>query len=181
MADESGHANAILYARCRWRVPGGIPSNRERESQKARDRATGPNYRDNGRFAVASDAAPSATEAEATGEGSGNVDSLIFLATFLARLWVARKLLPKKWTSPSTVSSRTTLPSRAQSWLRTFSLVAPLTVVTARLVSLPAVYFCTVVFRSSKFGTSLALALRSPLRNTCLNCFVLPSSSNRFS
>src|ERR1700758_3772815 len=109
-------------------------------------------------------------------DGSGRDDCLIALATLRARLGVARKLLPRKRTSPSTVRSRRFLPSRASSWLRTVNFVAPLTVVTSRRVSLPA-YFCTVVFRVSRFAISLAL--RSPARNTCLNRLVLLHSSNR--
>lgn len=73
-------------------------------------------------------------------------------------------LLPKKRTSPFTVRSRTTLPSRVTSWLRTVNFVAPLTVVAARRVSLPWLYFSTVVFNTSKFGASFAF--RSPSRNT---------------
>jgi hypothetical protein len=74
------------------------------------------------------------------------------------------------------------LPGGPLAWtagMRTFNLVAPLSVVTARFVSLPGVYACTVVCKMSKRGTSYAL--RSPLRNTCLNCFVLASSCRRFS
>jgi hypothetical protein len=77
-------------------------------------------------------------------------------ATLRARLCVARKLLPKKRTLPFTLRSRITRPSRVHSWLRTINLVAPLTVVAVRFVSLPAVYFSTIVFRISSSETSLA-------------------------
>jgi hypothetical protein len=42
-------------------------------------------------------------------------DSFITLAILRAKLWVARKLLPKKRTFPFTVLSSTILPSRVRS------------------------------------------------------------------
>src|SRR5215467_9651515 len=89
---------------------------------------------------------------DAEKDGSGRDDCLIALATLRARLWVARRLLPMRRTLPSTGRSKRILPSRVSSLLRTVNFVAPLTVVTCRRVSLPAVYFCTVVFRISRFG-----------------------------
>src|SRR5208283_904760 len=102
--------------------------------------------------------------AKADTEGAGKGDCSMVLATLRARLWVARKLLPIRRTWPWTVRSKRICPSRVQSWLRTVNFVAPLTVVAARCVSLPAVYFSTVVLKISKSGTSLEL--RSPSRTT---------------
>ena len=60
-------------------------------------------------------------QSELTGEfrasrsDSGHADCLIILAILRAKLWVARKLLPKKRTFPFTVRSSTILPSRVMS------------------------------------------------------------------
>ena len=98
--------------------------------------------------------------AKADNEGTGKGDCLTVLATFRARLWVARKLLPIKRTSPWAVRSKRICPSRVQSWLRTVNFVAPLTVVAARCVSLPAVYFSTVVFKIAGRERRLSYAPR---------------------
>src|ERR1700730_11824780 len=117
--------------------------------------------------------------ADPESNGSGSVPCLMAFTTLRARLCVARRFPPKKRTLPSTTRSRTTCPSLVHSWLRTFNFVAPVTVVTARLVSLPGAYDSTVVFRMRRFETPLALL--SPPRSTALNCFALDSSVTRFS
>src|ERR1700682_2640165 len=113
------------------------------------------------------------------GAASGRVPCLMAFTTLRARVCVARRFPPKKRTLPSTTRSRSGCPSLVHSWLRTFNFVAPVTVVTARFVSLPGVYDSTVVFRIRRFETPFALL--SPLRRTAENCVDLVSSVTRFS
>jgi hypothetical protein len=61
-----------------------------------------------------------------------------------ATLLVAFRLSPMNRTFPSTARSSTTRPFRVTNWMWTFTLVAPVTVVTARRVSLPGEYFSTM-------------------------------------